>query len=74
MSAKVGRQLQLHRGIFPICVSQSEVDLAERPEAAVESAKQLGWCKTGDRVVVVHALPNTVGLVDNTCLNVATVV
>jgi len=71
---KVGRQLQLHRGIFPVCVSEEAAAEAFRdPSEAVQSAKTLGWCRTGDRVVVVYALPDSPCLEKTTTISVATV-
>jgi pyruvate kinase len=69
---KVGRQLQIHRGIFPVCVTK-DVEFWKAPKEAVASAKQLGWCKSGDHVVLVYALPDSGGLEEQVTLNVATV-
>lgn len=47
---KVGRQLQIHRGLYPV-VPESQ----HRPTAAeaIVEAKKLGWLKPGDRVVLL---------------------
>ncbi|ETV97041.1 pyruvate kinase [Aphanomyces invadans] len=46
-SRKVGRQLQLHRGLYPV-VSESMT-----LEEALEDAVKMGWTKKGDKVVVL---------------------
>ena len=51
-SAKVGRQLMLHRGVHPI-VGLAGVTLSKRPEVAVADAKAMGFVQSGDTVVVV---------------------
>lgn len=51
-TAKLGRQLMLHRGIHPI-VGLEEVSLAKRPNIAVRNAKAMGFVQAGDNVVVV---------------------
>ena len=43
-SAKIGRQLQLHRGVHPIVGSA---------ENAMEEAKSMGYLEAGDEVVIV---------------------
>lgn len=55
--AKLGRLLQLHRGVHPIIAPQnltsaSPLSLHERCEIAVREAKQAGFCKSGDHVVL----------------------
>ena len=71
---KVGRQLQIHRGIFPVCVSEDAVVRPfHEPSEAVQAAKTLGWCDSGDKVVVVYALPDSGDLKTITTLSVATV-
>lgn len=56
-NAKLGRLLQLHRGIHPIIApenltSTSKLSLHDRCEIAVREAKQAGFCKSGDHVVL----------------------
>ncbi|CAK4082181.1 unnamed protein product [Aphanomyces euteiches] len=46
-SRKVGRQLQLHRGLYPV-VSET-ITLEE----ALDDAIKMGWTKKGDKVVVL---------------------
>lgn len=57
--AQVGRRLQLHRTIVPIMM-QSTLDPGHRDTSmsilraeAIRTAKELGFLKTGDRVVMV---------------------
>jgi len=71
---KVGRQLQIHRGIYPVCVSEDAVVRPfYEPSEAVQAAKSLGWCASGDKVVVVYALPDSGDLKKTTTLSVAEV-
>jgi len=49
---KVGRQLQIHRGVHPI-VGSKGLETYERPAAAVSDAKEMGVLLSGDNVVVV---------------------
>ncbi|GKY99587.1 hypothetical protein MPSEU_000913000 [Mayamaea pseudoterrestris] len=51
-SAKLGRQLQLHRGIIPI-VGLDNVTNAERFKQAVGMACSMGYVKSGNEVVVI---------------------
>jgi len=49
---KVGRQLQLHRGLYPVVSSKSTLPtLAE----AIANAKRMGWVKNGEKVVMLSA-------------------
>jgi pyruvate kinase len=52
-SAKMGRQLQLHRAIYPIVSQVSSVSYERMAPHAVEQATQLGLLKKGDSVVIV---------------------
>lgn len=51
-SPKIGRLLQIYRGIHPV-VGLSGVSQHKRPEHAVEDAKKMGYVTSGDQVVVV---------------------
>eukprot|EP00903_Cladosiphon_okamuranus_P007582 g7355.t1 len=56
---KVGRQLILHRGLHPVVLSPTEA-LASSQADAVELAKNAGFCRAGDTVLVAyrdHASP-----------------
>ncbi|KAE9201011.1 Pyruvate kinase [Phytophthora fragariae] len=48
---KVGRQLQIHRGLYPVVPDYLE----RRPTTAeaIAHAKKMGWLSSGDRVVVI---------------------
>ena len=50
--AKLGRQLQLYRGIIPI-VGLTDVPSAEQSKHAVKIASDMGFVRAGDEVVVV---------------------
>ncbi|KAJ0400800.1 hypothetical protein ATCC90586_008087 [Pythium insidiosum] len=52
-SKKIGRQLQIHRGLYPIVPE----DTTRRPTSseAIVAAKNLGWLQAGDRVVLLSA-------------------
>lgn len=52
---KVGRFLQIHRGIHPVVPPRdlSETNDPERFEVAIDSAKKLGFCKDHDTVIIV---------------------
>lgn len=55
---KVGRQLILHRGLHPVVLNPAEAPASQSD--AVELAKNAGFCKAGDTVVVAyrdHASP-----------------
>jgi pyruvate kinase len=51
-SAKIGRLLQIYRGVHPV-VGLAGVSQHKRPEHAVEDAKKMGYVKSGDEVVIV---------------------
>ena len=51
-SAKMGRQLQIYRGIHPI-VGLKDVPQAKRAQQAVADATAMGYIRSGDEVVVV---------------------
>lgn len=54
---KLGRMLQIYRGVHPV-VTDGDAMLSMEPgrfSAAVAKAKGLGFCSTGDKVVVVGA-------------------
>jgi pyruvate kinase len=53
-SAKIGRLLQVCRGIHPdVSAELSGASPAKRAEHAVEDAKRMGYVETGDEVVIV---------------------
>lgn len=55
---KVGRQLILHRGLHPVVLGPTEAPASQVD--AVELAKNAGFCKAGDTVLVAyrdHASP-----------------
>ena len=54
-SAKVAKQLMIHRGIHPVHNADllSESSGAKRPAKAIQYAKQFGMVQEGDNVVVV---------------------
>jgi pyruvate kinase len=56
-TAKIGRQLQIHRAIYPIVLSESECDDAR----AVQQAKELGYVKEKDEVVIVEMHDTKIG-------------
>jgi pyruvate kinase len=51
-TAKMGRLLQLHRGVHPI-VSESAVEPADEPQSAIRLLKELGHVQSGDEVVLL---------------------
>lgn len=52
-SKKIGRQLQIHRGLYPVVPDASD----RRPTTAeaIAAAKKMGWLVPGDRVVMLSA-------------------
>lgn len=54
-SAKVARQLMLHRGVHPIHIDDllTDVSSVKRPARAIQYAKQFGMVHEGENVVVV---------------------
>lgn len=54
-SAKVARQLMIHRGIHPVHHADLLTDASgvKRPAKAIQYAKQFGMVVEGDNVVVV---------------------
>jgi pyruvate kinase len=53
-SEKVGRQLQLHKGIFPVVLS-SDTKFHDRPAAALTFAQNIGWIQSGSVVVMLNS-------------------
>ncbi len=49
---KVGRQLILHRGLHPVVLDASDSPASQAE--AVELAKNAGFCKVGDTVLVAY--------------------
>ena len=70
-SAKIGRQLQLYRGVHPI-VGLKGISEAKRPEHAVEEAKRMGYLSPGDQVVIV-TMEDGAGLGRTATMKIATV-
>jgi pyruvate kinase len=52
-SRKIGRQLQIHRGLYPVV--PAEQDRRPTTAEAIIEAKKYGWLVPGDRVVVLSA-------------------
>ena len=52
-SSKMGRQLQLYRGIYPV-VGLQGISEAQRTHVAMKEAKNLGFIRQGDSVVMVY--------------------
>ncbi|GMF43480.1 unnamed protein product [Phytophthora fragariaefolia] len=48
---KVGRQLQLHRGLYPVV--PDNLDRRPTTAEAIAHAKKMGWLSSGDRVVFI---------------------
>jgi len=69
---KVGRQLQIHRGVHPI-VGSKGLEPHERPAAAVSDAKEMGVLRSGDNVVVVMADKSSVYTDQFISMRIATV-
>lgn len=60
--AKTARLLQINRGIYPVLspqdvdlTSQSTLSSNERCDLAIRFAKEKGFCKTGDTVILASA-------------------
>lgn len=49
---KVGRQLILHRGLHPVVLNEAEEPATQAD--AVELAKNAGFCKAGDTVLIAY--------------------
>ncbi|KAJ0392273.1 hypothetical protein ATCC90586_011157 [Pythium insidiosum] len=60
-SKKIGRQLQIHRGLYPVVPRES--DRRPTTSEAIVAAKKMGWLQAGDRVVLLSAdkLSNDLG-------------
>jgi pyruvate kinase len=52
-SSKMGRQLILHRGVYPV-VGLHGVSEANRSAAAMKEAEKMGFVSAGDSVVIVY--------------------
>jgi pyruvate kinase len=52
-SSKMARQLILNRGIHPVVGALSGVSFHKRPAIAIKHAKDMGFLKSGDDVVIV---------------------
>ena len=50
-SQKVGRQLQVHRGLYPII---HETEARPTVPQALASAQEMGWVSQGNQVLVVE--------------------
>lgn len=72
-SAKVARQLILHRGVHPVVGQLSGLSIAKRPGCAMSCAEQMGFVTSGDDVVVVGMEPSGTGDEIFATLRVATV-
>uniref|UniRef100_A0A7S2WB68 Pyruvate kinase n=1 Tax=Eucampia antarctica TaxID=49252 RepID=A0A7S2WB68_9STRA len=57
-SAKVARQLMLHRGVHPVVGQLSGVSFQKRPGRAMKFAQQMGFVSAGDDVVLVGMEPS----------------
>lgn len=64
--------MQLYRGLYPV-VAEKELAPERRPGETVRTAKELGWVKEGDIVLVIHAEERSRILGTNIVLRVATV-
>lgn len=53
-SSKLGRQLILHRGVYPV-VGLNGVSEANRSAAAMKEAEKMGFVSAGESVVIVYA-------------------
>lgn len=51
-TAKLGRQLQLYRGVIPI-VGLNDIPVSEKPLKAIQMAKDMGYVRPGEEVVIV---------------------
>lgn len=52
-SAKLAKQLIIHRGIHPVVGTLSGITFHKRPAVAIKKAKEMGFVKPGDDVVIV---------------------
>lgn len=52
-SSKLAKQLIIHRGIHPVVGTLSGITFHKRPAVAIKYAKDMGFVKSGDDVVVV---------------------
>ncbi|OQS06151.1 pyruvate kinase [Thraustotheca clavata] len=69
-SQKVGRQLQIHRGLYPIVApTPCKMNLQE----AISTAKKLGWLHNGDQVVMLSSDSPTGAVGQQYIMRVATV-
>merc|ERR1712228_465768 len=61
-SEKIGRQLQIFRGVHPVLGDLSGVTPSKRAAQALNDSKHMGFVEPGDEVVIV-TLESTEGLV-----------
>jgi pyruvate kinase len=59
---KVGRQLNLVRGVHPLAASLEDVPMEDREAHAISVAKQVEYCSTGDYVVLLSSLHRAAGV------------
>lgn len=71
-SAKVGRQLIVHRGIHPV-VGLLGTSVHQRPFAAIKDAKAMGFVESGDDVIVVSVDGSSEGMGMCAIMKIATV-
>ena len=51
---KIARQLQIHRGLFPVVPENVKgYDVEDIPEA-IRAAKEIGWTRAGDKIIVAN--------------------
>jgi pyruvate kinase len=62
-NAKLGRQLIMHRGVHPLLFRRSDKG-ADTPDMAVKRALEFGFCKEGDKVLILQSLANENGKYD----------
>jgi len=71
-SQKVGRQLQIYRGIHPI-MGLEGMSETKIPYAAMRDARAMGLVDEGDKVVIVSLQSGDFGMESNPTLKIATV-
>lgn len=71
-SQRVARQLQLNKGVYTLSDDDTH-NYSQRPTLAVIRAKERGWCKSGDTIVMVWASEGSKEIGKVSSVHVATV-
>lgn len=73
-NAKLARLLQINYALHPVVADVTSMSSEERERRVVSLAKSLGFCKAGDKVVLVEGKQKSAELGSGTSLKIANVI